>query len=227
MLSLRSLSARRFRIDGRLPSPVSDEFHQRLRDRRFLPLTAREERAFGWVTADNLLLTDFDADTVVRGEYAAFALRIDRRRANPRVLRAQLDLEIRGRRRAAEDQGQPFRLSREERQELRTDLQRALLAQTSPSIQVHTVLLHPKRRILHALTLSRAAHDVLVALFRDTFGADLLPLTPWRRGGEILAGSPLAASLDALEPTRFEGAPGARIPRDRLPLSAAASEELR
>jgi DNA recombination-dependent growth factor C len=204
MLSLRTFSARRFRIDGRLPSPASDEFHQRLRDRRFLPLTAREERAFGWVTADNLLLTDFDVDTVVRGEHAAFALRIDKRRANPRVLRAQLDLEVRGRRRAAEDQGQAFRLSREERQELRADLQRALLTQTSPSIQVHTVLLHAKRRTLWALTLSRAAHDVLVALFRDTFAADLRPLTPWRRGGEILAGSPLAARLDALEPARFD-----------------------
>jgi hypothetical protein len=203
MLQLRTFSARRYRIEGGIPSPYDDAFHERLTDRRFLPLGAREEQTHGWVTADNLLLTTFDADTVVRGENAVFALRVDRRRVNPRVLRAQVDLEMGGRRRAAQDAGRPFRMSRDERRQARADLREALLRDTAPSVQVHTVLLHPGRKVLHVLALGRGANDLVVRAFRDTFQADLTPLTPWRRGREILAGSLAALSLDALGRTDF------------------------
>src|SRR5688572_12930525 len=103
MLTLRTCSLRRYRIEGTLPAPASPEFAERLTDRRFLPLSAREERTYGWVTADNLLLTTFDADTLLRGEHVALGLRIDRRRVNARLLRAQLDLETRARAKAASD----------------------------------------------------------------------------------------------------------------------------
>src|SRR5687768_16675869 len=134
MLTLRTCSLRRYRVEGTLPAPLSEEFARRLTDRRFLPLSAREERAYGWVTADNLLLTQFDADTLVRGEHVVLGLRIDRRRVNGRLLRAQLDLEVRARTRAADDGAGSRRLGREERLELRQHLQQELLRQTSPSV---------------------------------------------------------------------------------------------
>jgi len=203
MFSLRTCSVRRYRIDGRLPSAYDEDFFTRLRDRRFLPLTANEERSYGWVTVDNLLLTRFDVDTVVRGESALIGLRIDRRRVNPRILRAQLDLELEGRRKAATDAGKPFRLSRDERQQLRADLHAQLLRDTNPSVETHTLIVQPKKKLMFALTLSKRANEVLVALFRDTFGVDVSPLTPWRRGGEILAGLPAADALHGLSRTEF------------------------
>ena len=205
MLNLRSFSGRRYRIAGRLPSPLDDEFHQRLTDRRFLPLSANEEQTRGWVCADNLLLTRFDVDTVVRGDHAAFALRIDKRRVNARILRAMLDLEIRGRLKAAEDAGKPWRASRDERQQMRADLRESLMRETSPSVQVCTVLLHTKRRVLYALSLGKAVNDLLVRLVADTFGVQLVPLTPWHRGGEILAGTDAAVPLSGLDRTSFAG----------------------
>src|SRR5262245_28487718 len=200
MLTLRTCSLRRYRIEGTLPAPASAEFAERLTDRRFLPLSAREERTYGWVTADNLLLTTFDADTLLRGEHVALGLRIDRRRVNARILRAQLDLETRARAKAAADGAGPRRLSRDERQELRQHLQQELLRQTSPSVEAHTVLVDPRRRLVLMLSLSRPANEALVALFQDTFGATLVPLTPWKRAVELL---PQTRALDALERTEF------------------------
>ena len=209
MLSLRTCSVRRYRVEGTLPAPASEEFAARLTDRRFRPLSAREEKTYGWVTADNLLLTTFDADTLLRGEHAVLALRIDRRRVNARLLRAQLDLETRARTKAAEDGAGPRRLSRDERVELRRHLQQELLRQTSPGVEVHTVLYDPRRRLVSMLSLARSANEALCALWQDTFDAALVALTPWKRAVELLpklAGGS-AEALDALERTEFCPAP--------------------
>ncbi len=135
--SLRSLSARRYRIEGALPSVESADFARRLTERRFEPLSPHEERTFGWVTADNCLDARFEIGSTVRGPCAVLALRVDKRRVNSRLLRAMMDLEFRGRKkdaeRAAEGQGagpggdraakRPGgRISRDERAEIRKAL---------------------------------------------------------------------------------------------------------
>lgn len=203
MLTLRTCSARRYRIEGRLPSPLDDAFHARLTDRRFLALAPLEEHGFGWVTADNLLVTRFDVDTVLRGETAVLGLRIDKRRPDAKLARARLDLEIEARRKAAGDAGRPFRLGRDERQQLKADVHEALLAETPPRVEFHTVFVRPKRRLLWMLSLSRGANEILVRLVRDTFGVELTPLTPFRRAQEVLAGRPEAERLDALDRSEF------------------------
>lgn len=207
MLNLRSLSFRRYRIRGGVPSPFTDDFHRRLTARRFEPLAAGEERAFGWVTADNLLRTDFGIETVVRGEYAAFALRLDRRRVSPRLLKAHLDLEVGARLAAARDAGGPARISREERRDLREGLRKELLARAQPSVDAWTVLVKPKPRLALVLTLGRTANELVQLLFRDTFERELEPLTPWRRGAELMAGGPgargPAQALAELERTEW------------------------
>lgn len=208
MLTFRTCSLRRYRIEGTLPGPGTDEFAKRLTDRRFLPLSAREEKSYGWVTADNLLLTRFDADTLLRGEHVVLGLRIDRRRVNPRLLRAQLDLELRARTKAEGDGAGPRRMSREERQELRQHLTMELLRQTSPSVDAYTVLLDPRRRLVSLLSLSRPANEALCALFQSTFEAALVALTPWRRALELC---PRPEALDVLERTEFWEGPAAEV----------------
>lgn len=214
MLSLRTCSLRRYRVEGSVPAPASDAFAQRLTDRRFRPLSAREERTYGWVTADNLLLTTFDADTLLRGEQVVLALRIDRRRVNGRLLRAQMDLELRARVKAASEDGAgPRRMKRDERQELKQHLQQELLRQTSPSVDAHTVLYDPRRRLVSVLSLARPVNEALCVLWQDTFESTLAPLTPWKRAQELLE-APLATgpgprpeALDALERTEFWPSP--------------------
>lgn len=203
MLQLRTCSARRYRIEGRLPSPFDAGLAARLTDRRFLPLAPLEELGFGWVTADNLLVTRFDVDTLVRGELVVLGLRIDKRRPDARIARARLQLEIEARRKAAQDAGRAFRLGREERLQLKGEIHEELLKATTPRAEVHTVFLHPKRRLLWMLGLGRGANETLVRLVRDTFGVELTPLTPFRRAQEILAGQPAAERLDGLGRSEF------------------------
>jgi hypothetical protein len=204
MRTLRTCSVRRYRVAGKVPDPRSGEFVRRLKDRRFLPLKANEERTYGWVSADNLLVTEFDPDQYVYGSRAVLAFRVDRRRVNARLLRAQLELEVRARGKAA------GRVSREERQQLRRDLHAELLRNTSPALESHTVIYNAgegaydaEAGTLAALTLSRPANEVLRVLFQDTFGADLVPSTPWRRGAELLAGSLEAGVFETLERSTF------------------------
>jgi hypothetical protein len=203
MKSLRTVSLKRYRVEGEMPDPASDAFARKLKDKRFLPLGANEERTYGWVSPENLLLTEFDPEVTVRGGRAVLSFRIDRRRPSARLLRAQMDLEVRARLRAARDEGKPFRFSREERQQVRKDLQAEMLRQTNPSVEAYGALYDPARRTVTLLTLGRAANEVFRVLFRDTFDADLRLLTPWRRGVELLEGTSAAGALDSLRRSEF------------------------
>ncbi len=221
---LRSLTARRYRVEGDLPSVHDAAFAKRLADRAFRPPSETEERAHGWVTADNCLDARFDAASVSRGPCAAFALRIDRRRVNGRILKAMLDLEMRGRRKDADalregaggSGGVPKRMKREERQELRRALSEELMRKTPPSVEVHTVLLFPKKRLVLFLSLSRAANETFRALFSETFDATLSTLTPFHRAVELLADRGAAEALAPLRRTEFGYAGATGLVADRL-----------
>ena len=192
---------------------MSSDAWRRLSERRFRSLTPHETATHGWVDAGNLLRTELTPETVLRGDHAVFALRIDRRRADPRLLRARLELEMEARWKAAADAQAPGgarrrRIGRDERRQLRADIEAELLATANPSIRVCTVLLQPRQKIVHALSRSRPVLEILSRLFVETFDVNLVPLTPWGRAREILAGQPAAEVLDGLEPTGFAAAEG-------------------
>ncbi len=194
MLRLRTQSFRRYRLAGALPPPHGDDFYARLTDRAFQALTPAEDRTYGWVNSDNLLQTEFHIGTVMRGAWAAVSVRIDKRRVNARLLRAHLDLEMEALRKASVDAGGKGRIPREERKELRVEIERRLARETAPAIDLIPVLMHSKRRVAHVLSLSRGANEVVRLLFLDTFGVELVALTPWRRSIELLEG-PVQESL--------------------------------
>ena len=213
---LRSFTARRFRIEGDLPSVNDGAFVKRLLDRRFEPLSPNEERAFGWVTADNCLDSRFPEGSVARGPAAVFALRVDKRRVNGRLLRAMMDLELRGRRKDAEANaegvpgGRPdgekrpsARHSREEKSELRRQLTEELMRNTSPTMDVHNVIVYPRERMVLFGSLSKASNELFRTLFSETFNVALSALTPFHRALEMLEGKGGSATLSALRRTEF------------------------
>ena len=250
---LRSFSARRFRIEGDLPSVSDASFTKRLLDRRFQPLSPNEERSVGWVTADNCLDSRFSDDSVARGPAAVFSLRIDKRRVNSRLLRAMMDLELRGRRKDVErnDEGvvgagapagsrkPSAKASREGKSELRRALTEELMRNTTPTMDVYTVILYPRERMVLFGSLSKASNEVFRTLFADTFDVSLSALTPFHRGLELLEGKGGSASLSALRRTEFgrndnehDPSPAGGVPMDGVMLRpaidvrAAAAREL-
>lgn len=263
---LRSFTARRFRIEGDFPSVNDAAFVKRLLDRRFEPLSPNEERSFGWVTADNCLDSRFSDSSVSRGPAAVFSLRIDKRRVNSRLLRAMMDLELRGRRKDAEANaegaaairapegartstgpGAPksgaapsARRTREEKSELKRQLTEELMRNTTPTMEVYTVLVFPRERMVLFGSLSKASNEVFRQLFTDTFDVSLSALTPFHRAIELLdaknGGGGGSAALAALRRTEFgrpyaepaparaeRGRPG--VDRDALEGSAPQGRE--
>jgi hypothetical protein len=210
MLHLRSLSARRYRVEGDLPSVHDPGFAKRLTDRRFRPLTAHEERTFGWTTADNCLDTRFAPDTLERGPCAVFAMRVDKRRVSGRLLKASVDLEMRGRAKdAGLDRAAPGERKRSrqaERAEVRRTIAADLLSKASPSVEVHTVVWYPRRRLLLFLSLSRPANETFRTLFADTFDVSLSALTPYHRAVELLQGRGASEALAPVRRTEFSPA---------------------
>jgi hypothetical protein len=207
-MHLRSLSARRYRVEGELPSVDSPAFAKRLSERRFRALTPREERALGWVSADNLLDTSFAPGSLSRGPCAAFALRIDRRRADARLVRANLDLEERAAR--AADPGPDRKRRREERQEMRRAIADRLLDEAKPTIEVHPVLVFPRTRTVLFLSLSRPANEAFRTHFAETFDTTLSALTPFHRAIELLADRGASEALGPLRRAEFGRAGGLR-----------------
>ncbi|MBL9088040.1 MAG: hypothetical protein JNM10_12955 [Planctomycetia bacterium] len=226
--SLRSLSARRYRIEGALPSVESADFARRLTERRFEPLSPHEERTFGWVTADNCLDARFETGSTVRGPCAVFALRVDKRRVNSRLLRAMMDLEFRGRKkdaeRAADGQGAAGpgadrgakrpggRISRDERAEIRKALTEELLRNTNPTMEVHPVLVYPRDGIVLFGALGKPANELFRAAFADTFDVSLSALTPFHRALELLEGKGGSEALAAVRRTDFSRTQDAGLP---------------
>jgi recombination associated protein RdgC len=202
---LRSLTARRYRAEADLPPVNGEGFRKRLAERAFRPLSAHEERSVGWVTADNCLDADFARAALVRGSCAAFALRIDRRRVPTRLLRARVDLEMRARRAAARDAGGEAQKSarREERNEVRRVAAEALLAETSPTTEVHPVLWWPRERSVWFLSLSKRANEAFRELFAQTFDASVSSLTPYHRAVELLQGRGASEALAEVRRTEF------------------------
>jgi hypothetical protein len=253
---LRSFTARRFRIEGDLPSVNDASFTKRLLDRRFQPLSPNEERSFGWVTADNCLDSRFSDESVARGPAAVFSLRIDKRRVNGRLLRAMMDLELRGRRKDVEKNAEGVagvggpdgarkpsaRKSREEKTELRRALTEELMRNTTPTMDVYTVIVYPRERMVLFGSLSKASNEVFRTLFADTFDVTLSALTPFHRGLELLESKGGSATLASLRRTEFgrpydepapaaEGAAPRRAAIDpalgtQLDVRAAAGREL-
>lgn len=240
--SLRSLSARRYRIEGAFPSVESADFARRLTERRFEPLSPHEERTFGWVTADNCLDARFETGSTVRGPCAVFALRVDKRRVNSRLLRAMMDLEFRGRKKDAERAAEGVggagpgegggrrpggRISRDERAEIRKALTEELLRNTNPTMEVHPVLVYPRDGIVLFGALSKPANELFRAAFADTFEVTLSALTPFHRALELLEGKGGSEALAAVRRTDFSRTPDLGVPAAIAARATRAEETLR
>jgi hypothetical protein len=106
------------------------------------------------------------------------------------------------------------RVGREERAEIRRALSDELLRNTSPTMEVHPVVLYPREKLVLFLSLSRPANEAFRALFADTFDVGLSALTPFHRAVELLEGKGAAEALSGVSRTEF----------GRAPASAAAGE---
>ncbi|MBI4575091.1 MAG: recombination-associated protein RdgC [Planctomycetes bacterium] len=170
-------TVRRFRVRGEPPEPEGAEFLKALHEHRFQPLGKGdgEEESAGWITAQHIYDTDFTAEKLLWGRYVRFALRMDRRRVPPKVLAAEVEVELAAWREANDRAQVPYTRRREIRQQVKD----RLMASWPPQSASYEITWNPRTQRLYFHGTSDAAAEELARRFRRTFALELEWLHPF------------------------------------------------
>lgn len=196
----RSTRLTQFQVTGEHVQPEDIGFL--LAARRFISIDATADPlSAGWVTLDDYASTDF-SDGVIRGRFAAFSLRVDRRKVPAAVLKQHV-----GKAEAEWLAAHPGlqRVPKAKREELRDMVLAALLAKTLPTPAVCDCVWDVPAGILTLTTHNRQAIDLFTALFRAAFvGVRLVPFHPYARALSVADG-PLREPLEAMNGAAGDG----------------------
>ena len=177
----------RYRIADPVPEILWPQIPERLRRNAFQDIDELpEERSFGWTSFDDMLDTTWSNAPPEKGEYLAFALRLESRRLPPAVLKKHCALALRDEKRRMAEQGKNF-ISRERKKELRDQVHTRLLMRFLPVPAVFDVLWACRTGIVLFATTQRKMLDMFEDIFTRTFDLNLDQLTPYGLAAASLA----------------------------------------
>ncbi|WP_242340236.1 MULTISPECIES: recombination-associated protein RdgC [Anaeromyxobacter] len=164
------------------------------------PAKGDEERAAGFVELEDQDATSFAS--IIQGEYALFAFRVDTLKVPAAALRVELE---RWRVAFEKEHGRPP--AKREKAERKEAVRHLLRQRATPSSHVHDVSLNLKAGQVQIWAASRKAVDEVVAALETALEVKLAPLTPAALAAR--AGTPDAAlaptpELVGLESSRRE-----------------------
>lgn len=160
-----------------------------------------DEHAYGWVSIEDMLDTNWASGTPFKGEYVAFALRLDTRRIPAAVLKKHFQIALQEATAKAKEQGKKF-VGREQKKELKENVKLWLLRQTLPVPAVFDVVWNMRTgQVLLGSTRS-TARTLFEELFTKSFELHLEPMTPYYLAAS-LGGEKIQESLEAYEPAIF------------------------
>lgn len=196
-----AVTGRRFKVVGRVPEGWRETYRVQLEKMAFRePPTSSHEKIEleGWVETGNLLDTRFDdLDTWVHGEFAVFALRVDKKTLPAKLFRATVDKTCRE---WAESQGLE-KVPARKKAEIKEALESEWLRRTLPRVQTTEVAWNVREGWAVVGALSVGTLDKVRTRFHRTFGLALHTWSPvdWVPGD-------LADALVSTAPTDFGGA---------------------
>lgn len=168
-----SISYMKFSIQGDMPENYVSAFVRRIRNRTFEPLLPDDEadRKWGWCSAVDPFDLDLDHEKIFFNSYLNLGLRLDRWAVPSVLLRAQLAsaqkalLEKKGR----------DRLSRKEKDELRTIVTRKLRRQILPTMKVMDLSWNLESGTVRFWSRSKNMVQMFDDFFEKTFALKLVP----------------------------------------------------
>lgn len=189
-----SLTARRYRVLGDVPSNFRESFADSLQTNAFHePMSATHEgEIVGWTRVQNLLLTDFaDLNNWLFNHYLVAAMRIDKKSVPAKLFRAHLEQRVQ--QWCAEQKRE--RCPSKIKAEIKEALTQEMLLKTLPRVQHYEFCWNIVDGWVIFLNTSEGANDKFRTLFRNTFGLVLAPLSPL----DLLTDMPEAsAALESL-----------------------------
>lgn len=195
------VSFQRFLIDGSMPANVTERFVRAVNDHAFGRLAMLpDDTQLGWIGPNHLFETDIAAESIACGPYVHLAVRVDRLKAPPSVIRAYVQVEEQA---MLQAKGREFLNRGEKRQARERALGRAdqeTRAGTFRRMNAYPLLIDAKHRTVFLGTLSATVADKVMQLFYDTFGRGLEPADPERLATRILDQQQRTRTLEGLAP---------------------------
>jgi DNA recombination-dependent growth factor C len=197
-----SVSLSRYRaVEQPQPSALA-EVPQKLKEYAFRDIDGTtDERSFGWVNFDDMLDSNWSVSPPEKGDFFAFALRLDTRRVQPAVLKKHVQIALNDELVKAKEQGRKF-VGRDRKREIKEQVALKLRARALPIPAVFPVVWAPADNRIYFESTNAKAKSLFEDLFSDTFQLTLEPLTPFFMALETL-GEEAVSRLENLEITSF------------------------
>ena len=197
-----SCSLYRFTLLDEVPQAVWSNLPELLQEHRFQEIEdTAKERGFGWVKFGDMLDTDFTTGSPFKGDYVAFALRLDTRRIPPAVFKKHYRVALQQLEEQTKQNSGKF-VSREQKKELREQVRLRLLSRMLPVPAVFDVAWNVQNGRVYLAAGQSKVRELFTELFRQSFGLRLETLSPYRLA---LEGLPREQhpGLETYEPALF------------------------
>jgi DNA recombination-dependent growth factor C len=197
-----SASFTRYRPTGEVPGTLWNDIPDLLQQFAFQEIErSNAERGFGWVCFEDFLDTEWHTAPPSKGEFIAFALRLDTRRIPPAVFKKHYQLALAELQETMQQKGQKY-VTRSQKQELKEQVKLRLLSQTLPIPAVFDVVWNTASNRIYFCSIQAKVRTLFEELFAETFGLQLEPLTPFALAQAQLGSEP-AQQLEEYEPGVF------------------------
>ncbi len=197
-----STSFVRYRVLGHVPRELWTQLEDKLKEHGFQDIDhTSDERSFGWVSIDNMLDTSWSEASPFKGEFAAFALRLDTRRISPAVYKKHYQMALEELTAQMKEQGTPF-VGRDRKKELKDQVKLKLLGRTLPVPAVFDVIWNMQNNRIALASTQDKVRQLFEDLFTQTFELHLEPLTPYYLAMETV-GRDQAPQVNEYEPCVF------------------------
>lgn len=170
-----SFSFMQFTVEGNLPQGFHSFINARIRENAFREARqTTEEKRLGWVSAMDILDTDFENANYALGDYLMFSLRVDRKVIAPRLMKLRLLEE----QRSHLAQTGKTRLGKQMNEALKDKVRLELLGRTDPVPTFYDVLWAVGAGRVYFSSLSDKVADDFMDLFKKTFALGLRRILP-------------------------------------------------
>ena len=195
-----AMTARRFRVVGDVGEGWRDVFRDRLNEFAFREpaVSASKEEVEGWVQVHNLLDANFDDFNIwLYGNYAVFALRVDKKSLPSKLFAATLQKRCE----AWAEENEVERCPSSVKAELKDALEREWLKNALPRVALTEACWSIDNGYLVLHSLSEGTAERFRKRFFRTFGLTLVPWSPL----DFLEKSEDVETIMSSSPASFEG----------------------
>lgn len=194
-------SFQRFFIGGQFPGDVTDQFVKTLNDHAFghsPPLP--DDTQIGWIGPTHLFETELVGERIACGPFAHLAVRMDRLKPPPSVVKAYIQMEHEAARAASGQDVLNRGQQRQAREAALTRAEQEARAGSFRRIGASPILIDLQHQMLYLGNLSPAMGDKVMQLFYDTFGCQLEPVDPERVAERTANAAKRTRELESLTP---------------------------